>query len=313
MVRLLLCDDSPQARALVRAMLAGNDQFEIVGEAENGSDALAQAFALEPDVVLMDVAMPLVDGIEATRRLRVMLPETRIVALAGSDEVETIEAMLDAGASAYCIKGGPVWELERAIAGASEPLFRLGQALARSQFDGVGQLLAREVAELTNALCAATYLSSAEAGLSLAGVSGAPTRERFASAPGVVVRAFQEAVAASADAHELAELYRLGIPCGDALAVPLIGDGVRLGAMLVAMPANVQFELDHAVVAEAAELAARALAQERRAALTFAEARRDALTGLHNRRAFEEHLEALLPDQEVGLVLIDIDNFKQVN
>lgn len=294
-------------------MLAGNREFQVVGEAANGSEALAQALELEPDVILMDVAMPVLDGIEATRRLRELVPSARIVALAGSDEVETIETMLAAGASAYCIKGGPVWELERAIAGAGEPLFRLGQALARSHFDGVGQLLAREVAELTHALCAATYLSSAEAGLSLAGVAGAPTRDRFASAPGVVLRAFQEAVPATADAHELAELYRLGIPCGDALAVPLIGEGVRLGALLVAVPANVQYEIDHAVVAEAADLAARALAQERRAALTFAEARRDALTGLPNRRAFDEHLERLLDHEEVGLVLLDIDNFKQVN
>ena len=221
--------------------------------------------------------------------------------------------MIEAGASAYCIKGGPLWELERAIAGAGEPLFRLGQALGRPQHDSVGQLVAREVAELTRALCAATYLSSSDAGLSLAGLAGAPTRDRFASAPGVVLRAFREATSASADAHELAELYRLGIPCGDALAVPLIGEGVRLGALLVAMPANVGYELDAAVVAEAADLAARSLALERRAALTFAEARRDALTGLPNRRAFDEHLDDLIETADVALVLLDIDNFKQVN
>jgi ribonuclease P protein subunit RPR2 len=294
-------------------MLADNGEIEIVGEAGDGSEAIALALEFEPDVVLMDVAMPVLDGIEATRRLHNVLPSARIVALAGSDEVETVEAMVEAGASAYWIKGGPLWELERAIAGAGEPLFRLGQALARTRGEGVGQLVAREVAELTHALCAASYLSTSETGLSLAGLAGAPARDRFASAPGVVVRAFREATSAEADAHELAELYRLGIPCGDALAVPLIGEGVRLGALLVAMPANVQFELDAAVVAAAADLAVRALVQERRAALTFAEARRDALTGLLNRRAFEEHLDRLLDEQEVNLILLDVDNFKQVN
>ena len=79
------------------------------------------------------------------------------------------------------------------------------------------------------------------------------------------------------------------------------------------MPANVGYELDAAVVAEAADLAARSLALERRAALTFAEARRDALTGLPNRRAFDEHLDALIETADVALVLLDIDNFKQVN
>ena len=313
MVRLLVCDDSTDARKLLRTMLADNREIEIVGETANGSEAIAAALELEPDVVLMDVHMPVLDGIEATRRLHELLPSARIVALAGSDEVEIVETMIEAGASAYCIKGGPLWELERAIAGAGEPLFRLGQALGRARHDSVGQLVAREVAELTRALCAATYLSSSDAGLSLAGLAGAPTRDRFANAPGVVLRAFREATSASADAHELAELYRLGIPCGDALAVPLIGEGVRLGALLVAMPANVGYELDAAVVAEAADLAARSLAQERRASLTFAEARRDALTGLPNRRAFDEHLDALVETADVALVLLDIDDFKGVN
>jgi cyclic di-GMP phosphodiesterase len=313
MVRLLVCDDSTETRKLLRTMLADNREIEIVGETANGSEAIAAALELEPDVVLMDVHMPVLDGIEATRRLHELLPSARIVALAGSDEVEIIETMIEAGASAYCIKGGPLWELERAIAGAGEPLFRLGQALSRTQHDSVGQLVAREVAELTRALCAATYLSSSDAGLSLAGLAGAPTRDRFTSAPGVVHRAFREATSASADAHELAELYRMGIPCGDALAVPLIGEGVRLGALLVATPANVGYELDAAVVAEAADIASRSLALERRAALTFAEARRDALTGLPNRRAFDEHVDELIQTAEVALVLLDIDHFKQVN
>jgi diguanylate cyclase (GGDEF)-like protein len=313
MVRLLVCDDSADARKLLRTMLAGDRGIKIVGEATNGSEGIAMALELNPDVILMDVAMPVLDGIEATRRLHELLPNTRIVALAGSDEVETVETMLDAGASSYCIKGAPLWELERAIAGAGEPLYRLAHALGRAQSGGMGQLVARELAELTGALCAATYLTSSDAGLSLAGLAGAPPRDRLASAPGVVLRAFTEAMSASADAHELAELYRLGIPCGEALAVPLIGEGVRLGALLVAMPANVQYELDAAVVAATAELAARSLAQERKSALTFAEARRDALTGLQNRRAFEEHLDALLDREDVALVLLDVDNFKQVN
>jgi diguanylate cyclase (GGDEF)-like protein len=313
MIRLLVCDDSGEARKLLRTMLAGDREIEIVGEAGDGSQAIAMAVELTPDVVLMDVAMPVLDGIEATRKLRELLPSTRIVALAGSDEVETVETMLDAGASAYCIKGAPLWELERAIAGAGEPLVRLAHALGRALPGGVGQLLARELAELTGALCAATYLTSSDAGLSLAGIAGAPPRDRLISAPGVVVRAFAEAASAPADAHELAELYRLGIPCGEALAVPLVGEGVRLGALLVAMPANVQLELDSELVAATADLAAASLGQERRLALTFAEARRDALTGVLNRRAFDEHLDGLLDREHVGLVLIDVDGFKAVN
>ena len=316
MVRVLICDDSNEARRMLRTMLAEGRNFEIVGEAADGGEAIALGVDLMPDVVLMDVAMPVVDGIEATRRIRELVPGTRVVALAGSDDLEIVEQMLEAGASAYCVKGAPLWELERAIAGAGEPLVRLAHSLGRALPGGIGQLLARELVELTGALCAAAYLTSSDAGLSLAGIAGVPTRDRLTSAPGVALRAFTEAVAASADAHELAELYRLGVPCGHALAVPLVADGTRLGALLVAMPANVQLELDEQLVGAVANLAAASLAKERRLALTFAEARRDALTGLPNRRAFDEQLDRLLEengDNPVTVALLDVDGFKTVN
>ncbi len=316
MLRVLICDDSNEARRMLRTMLAEDRNLEIVGEATDGGQAIALGVDLMPDVVLMDVAMPVVDGVEATRRIRELVPGARVVALAGSDDLEVVEQMLDAGASAYCVKGAPLWELERAIAGAGEPLVRLAHSLGRALPGGIGQLLARELVELTGALCAAAYLTSSDAGLSLAGIAGAPTRDRLTNAPGVALRAFTEAVAASADAHELAELYRLGVPCGHALAVPLVADGTRLGALLVAMPASVQLELDEQLVGAVADLAAASLAQERRLALTFAEARRDALTGLPNRRAFDEQLDRLLEedgDDPVTVTLLDVDGFKTVN
>jgi diguanylate cyclase (GGDEF)-like protein len=318
MIRLLICDDSVEARSVLRTVLADQPEIEIVGEAADGGEAIAQAIALEPAVVLMDVSMPLVDGIAATRRIRELLPSTRVVAFAGSDDGEVVNAMLEAGAGAYCLKGSPLWELERAIAGAGEPLVRLAHALSRGLPGGVGHLVARELAELSAGLCAATYLTSADVGLSLAGIAGAPLADRLSSAPGVVLRAFNEASPARATPHELAELYRLGVPCGEALALPLLGDGERLGALLVAMPANVQFAVDAHLVSAVADLAAAALAQERRLALTFAEARRDALTGLPNRRAFDEQFReafarAQANGRKLSLTLFDVDEFKQVN
>ena len=126
MLRLLICDDAPDAREAVKVSLAEQPEIEIVGEAENGEKAVAAAAYLHPDVILMDVKMPVVDGIVATKRIRDVLPRTRIVAYAGSDDTDDVMAMLEAGADAYCVKGAPLWELERALAGASEPLVRLG-------------------------------------------------------------------------------------------------------------------------------------------------------------------------------------------
>jgi ribonuclease P protein subunit RPR2 len=226
--------------------------------------------------------------------------------------------MMEAGANAYCVKGAPLWELERALAGASDPLVRLAHGISRSMNGGgITELVARELVDLTGASFAATYLASPESSLSLAAVSGPNAPESLHSAPGVVARAFSELRLASADTHELGELYRLGAACADAVAAPLIADGEAFGVLLVALPANVQASADPELVAAVADLASAALANERRLALTYAEARRDALTGLANKRAFDECLTEALrvadDHESVSLVAFDLDDFKQVN
>src|SRR5207245_7022510 len=112
MIRLLICDDSVEARAALRTVLSGTAEIEIVGEAADGGEAIVLAVELSPDVVLMDVSMPGMDGVAATRRLRQLEPGVRIVAFAGSDDSEVVKEMLEAGAGAYCVKGAPVWEPE---------------------------------------------------------------------------------------------------------------------------------------------------------------------------------------------------------
>jgi len=319
LLRLLICDDSPEARELVRASLAGQPEITIVGEAENGEQAVALATVMQPDVVLMDVQMPVLNGIGATKRIRELLPKARIVAYAGSDDSEDVMGMMGAGADAYCVKGAPVWELERAVAGASDPLVRLAHALARSvNGGGAAELLTRELADLTSAAFTATYLASGEVDLSLAALAGPGAPQWFASAPSIVSRAYSELQLERADPHDLGELYRLGAACSDAVAAPLVAGGQALGALLVAMPANVQAGVDVELVAAVADLASASLANERRLAFTYAEARRDALTGLANKRAFDEHLassltRASVANERVSVVLFDLDDFKHVN
>jgi diguanylate cyclase (GGDEF)-like protein len=323
MIRVLICDDAAEARTLLRTMLSAHPEMEVVGEAENGGQAVALALELSPDVVVMDVAMPVMNGIEATRRLLELCPTVRVVAFAGSDDEDDVRQMLEAGASAYCVKGAPLWELERSIVGAGLPLVRLAHALARVPSPpGVAQLVARELAELAGAALVATYLGAGAESLTLAGAAGASAVPDLGSAPSeapaLVREAFSSLEPQQGGPIDAAETLRLfGTPSGELLAVPLVADGEALGALLVAMPANVLFTADPELVRAAADLAAAALASTRRHALTYAEARTDALTGLPNRRSFDEYLDDLLEQAgrrgPVSLALIDLDDFKQVN
>jgi diguanylate cyclase (GGDEF)-like protein len=309
-IRLLICDDSKHARDALRTLLGDQDEIEIVGEAADGERAVELAAELSPDVVLMDVAMPLLDGVAATMRIRRLLPQARIVAFAGSSEPDVVEAMLSAGADAYCVKGAPLWELERAIAGASDPLLRLAHALTRSPSGGIGTLVARELHEITGGAAAAVFLVS-ESGLELAGVAGAFTPELLASVPAAAGRAFEECAPVAADSGAA---LALGGSFGDAFALPLVSDGLPLGAVLVAMPLGLPFLIDVELVSAVADLAAAAVASERLLLLTRTEARNDPLTGLPNRRAFDERFDELLAGgRPFGLALLDLDDFKSVN
>jgi diguanylate cyclase (GGDEF)-like protein len=322
-IKLLICDDSDEARRLVRTVLADHPEIEIVGEAADGETAVALAAELEPDVVLMDIGMAGLDGVEATRKIRAHRPETRVVAFTGLDDEETVQGMLEAGAASFVVKGAPLWELERALQGASQPLLRLAHTLARTlgEESAIG-FLARETSELTGAALTAVYISS-EPELVTAGLAG-PTVDSEPDAwpretPGVVRRAYGEARPAAAGGRDLIELYRTyGVPCGAATAVPLLADGERLGVLLIVMPANVQFDLDDDLVGALADIAAGDLSSRRKLAVSQAEARRDPLTHLRNRRAFDEHLEALVGqatsrETPVALVLVDLDEFKEIN
>jgi diguanylate cyclase (GGDEF)-like protein len=319
MIELLICDDSDEARAALRTMLADHDEIALVGEAANGDEAVELALELRPDVVLMDLHMPVVDGVDATRRIAKLLPSTRVVAYSGADDSGSVSAMTEAGAAAYCVKGAPLWELERAIAGRSEPLVRLAHGLARAaNRSSIGTIVSRELLELTLAGAAAAYVASSDVALSLAGCAGAVRARRLTAAPGIVVRAFSSLASVNAEGEDLRELAQLGLHCSSALAVPLVSDGQILGSLLVTMPPDSDLVADEEFVADIAGLAASAFAAERRLALTHAEARRDALTGLANRRALDERLEAGLREaaaieQPLSVVLFDLDDFKRFN
>ena len=103
-IRVLLVDDHVLVRDGLAALLDGIGGFDIVGEAGTGEEALKQAQLLRPDVVLMDVRLPDVDGVEATRRIRAALPGTAVLMLTMYDDDATVFAAMRAGAQGYLLK-----------------------------------------------------------------------------------------------------------------------------------------------------------------------------------------------------------------
>lgn len=147
-IRILVVDDHPVVREGLAAILATQPDFEVAGEAGSGAEAVLRAAALAPDVVLMDLEMPGVDGVEAIRRLRERDPGVRVVVLTAFDTDERIVAAIRAGAQGYLLKGAPRAEIFRAVRvvreGGSliEPL--VASKLLRRVRDDPDELTARE-------------------------------------------------------------------------------------------------------------------------------------------------------------------------
>jgi two-component system response regulator NreC len=114
-IRVLICDDHTLFREGLRALLAHESSLEVVGVAESGRQALDMVRNLDPDVVLMDIAMPDLLGYEATRRIRKLGLGTKILILTMHAEEESIARSLEAGASGYILKEAPATQLVYAI------------------------------------------------------------------------------------------------------------------------------------------------------------------------------------------------------
>ncbi|HEX4755864.1 MAG TPA: response regulator transcription factor [Candidatus Dormibacteraeota bacterium] len=118
-IRVLIVDDHPLMRKGLTDILAGVEGIEVVGAAEDGAAALALAHAVKPDIILMDISMPGMDGIEATRRLGEMDSNARVVMLTSYSEREKITQALEAGAVSYLTKDSPPDGVIRAIRAAA--------------------------------------------------------------------------------------------------------------------------------------------------------------------------------------------------
>jgi DNA-binding NarL/FixJ family response regulator len=152
MIQVLIADDQPLARAGFRAVLEATGAIEVVAEAESGEQAVQLARRHAPDVVLMDIRMPGMDGIEATRRM----PQQKVLVLTTFGLDEYIIEALRAGASGFLLKDAPVEELVRAVRTVAAGDAQLSPAVTKRLLDQVARRLpaavqrdARSLAELT--------------------------------------------------------------------------------------------------------------------------------------------------------------------
>lgn len=146
-IRLLIADDHPVVRDGLRGLFAGEEGFEVVAEAENGADAVARAKAYDPDVVLMDLRMPGMDGVTAIRRLAEEKVRARVLVLTTFDTDSDVLPAIEAGATGYLIKDAPRDELLRAVRSAAAGEAVLSPTVASRLLDQVRQPVKETVSQ----------------------------------------------------------------------------------------------------------------------------------------------------------------------
>ena len=151
MIRVLIVDDHALFRDGLRALFAEEEDIELVGEAANGEEAVLKAIELKPDVVVMDIMMPVMNGIEATRRIRTALPETKVLALSMYDDEEYVQQMLTADASGYALKRATSDVLLRALREVASGGMPLDPAVAAKVVKGFVRRAQRGEEEQTTA------------------------------------------------------------------------------------------------------------------------------------------------------------------
>ena len=120
-LRLMLVDDHALVRQSLAEVLTNHESVQVVGQAADGLEALELADRVQPDVVLMDVSMPRMGGLEATRKLKERMPQVRVIGLSMHISQDMAQSMLNAGASAFLTKGCSVPDLLAAVLSGDDP------------------------------------------------------------------------------------------------------------------------------------------------------------------------------------------------
>ena len=124
-LRILVADDHELVRRGILGLLRVQRRWKIIGEAASGPEAVKQAKRLRPDVIILDIGMPIFDGLEATRRIREVAPKTEIIVLTMHDSNQMVRRVLEAGARGYVLKSDLAVHLVKAVEGVSKGRFYL--------------------------------------------------------------------------------------------------------------------------------------------------------------------------------------------
>jgi DNA-binding NarL/FixJ family response regulator len=142
-IKILIADDHPVVREGLIAMLSREADFQVVGEAKDGLEALNKSKELSPDVVLMDLRMPEMDGVEAMRQIRSAMPDIKFIILTTYSDDEYIFSGIEAGARAYLLKDAPREDLFKAIRSVSRGESLIQPVVASKLLDRFSQLSRR--------------------------------------------------------------------------------------------------------------------------------------------------------------------------
>lgn len=148
-IRILIVEDDPMMQLGLEQSLASRPEFDVLGVVEDGYAAVESTRSLQPDVVIMDIGLPKMDGIEATQKIKDEIPHIHVVMLTSHKEEQEVVAALSSGADAYCVKGTSVDNLVIAITSANEGASYLDPKVARSVMSHLQKPLPQdEVAKL---------------------------------------------------------------------------------------------------------------------------------------------------------------------
>jgi two-component system, NarL family, response regulator NreC len=209
-IRLLLVDDHAVVRTGLRMLLEDEEDIEITGEADSGSSALNQVLKIKPDVVLMDIGLPDISGIDATTEIKRLSPDTAVVALTIHEDEQYFFKMLEAGASGYVPKRAAPEELLTAIRAAAVGEVYLYPSLAKLL---VQDFLTQNRSHPENSLDGLTDREQEVLTLLAEGASNSEIADRLNISPKTVAR-HRENIMAKLNLHSRSELVKYAIRKG---------------------------------------------------------------------------------------------------